>query len=43
MGTSIYLIAALGFMQGGWSFWDGLWWPYYLAKHIAQQAKEEPK
>lgn len=30
-----YFLAFAGFSDAGWPFWHALWWPYYLAKHVA--------
>lgn len=37
MMFTLYMIAAWGFNEGGWPFWQALWWPHYLAKRIAKR------
>ena len=34
MGSIAYSLAAVGFMEAGWSTWRAIWWPSYLAKKL---------
>lgn len=37
MTALAYTLASAGFREAGWSFWQSLWWPYYLAKSLASR------
>jgi hypothetical protein len=39
MTAIIYCMFAAGFIEAGWTFWQSIWWPYYLAKKIGAQAQ----